>query len=200
VLDAYHKRMREERSRPREAPTGGRDGGQDRRMRAIGPETGQLLNIFVKSLQAPNIIELGTSFGCSGIWLGEAARATDGRLTTMELHEYKSAHAREMATKAGLAQHIDFKVGDAVQMTAELPFALDFVFLDLWKDLYVSCLEVFYPKLNPGAIIVADNMQRPGGEDVMRYGRDIRAKPGITSVRLPVGTGLEISRFEPDHV
>jgi predicted O-methyltransferase YrrM len=200
VLDAYHERMREERSGPREAPPGSRGGGQDRRMRAIGPETGQLLNILVKSLQAPNILELGTSFGYSGIWLGEAARATGGRLTTMELHDYKSAHAREMATKAGLAGYIDFKVGDAVQMTAALPFGLDFVFLDLWKDLYVPCLEAFYTKLNPGAIIVADNMLRPGGEDVMRYGRAIRAKSGITSVLLPVGTGLEISRYEHGQV
>ena len=66
------------------------------------------------------------------------------------------------------------------------------------KDLYAPCLEAFYPKLNPGAVIVADNMLRSGNEDVRRYGRAIRAKPGITSVLLPVGSGLEISRFEPD--
>ena len=69
--------------------------------------------------------------------------------------------------------------------------------LDLWKDLYVPCLEAFYPKLNPGAIIVADNMLYPGGEDVARYGRAVRAKPHMTSVLLPVGQGLEISRYEP---
>ncbi|WP_404288669.1 O-methyltransferase [Microvirga sp. RSM25] len=197
VLDAYHELIREERSGARETPPGGRDGGQDRRMRAVGPETGQLINIIARGLQAPNILELGTSFGYSGIWLAEAARASGGRLTTMELHDYKSAYAQEMAIKAGLAESIDFKVGDAVQMIDELPFGLDFVLVDLWKDLYVPCLEAFYPKLNPGAIIVADNMLRPGGEDVKRYGKAIRAKPGITSVLLPVGTGIEISRFEP---
>jgi predicted O-methyltransferase YrrM len=198
VLNAYHELIREERSGAREPPPGGRDGGQDRRMRAVGPETGQLINIIARGLQAPNILELGTSFGYSGIWLAEAARASGGRLTTMELHDYKSAYAQEMAIKAGLAESIDFKVGDAVQMIGELPFGLDFVLVDLWKDLYVPCLEAFYPKLNPGAIIVADNMLRPGGEDVKRYGKAIRAKPGITSVLLPVGTGLEISRFEPN--
>jgi hypothetical protein len=72
-------------------------------MRAVGPETGQLINIITKSLQAPSILELGTSFGYSGIRLAEAARATGGRLTTMELHDYKSAYARETAIKAGLA-------------------------------------------------------------------------------------------------
>jgi predicted O-methyltransferase YrrM len=73
---------------------------------------------------------------------------------------------------------------------------VDFVLVDLWKDLYVPCLEAFYPKLNSGALIVADNMIYPGGADVQRYGQAIRAKPGISSVLLPVGSGLEVSRFE----
>jgi predicted O-methyltransferase YrrM len=155
------------------------------------------VNILARSLDAPNILELGTSYGYSGFWLAEAARATGGRLTTMGLHDYKSAYARDMATEAGLADRIDFKVGDAVRMIAELPFRLDFVLVDLWKDLYKPCLEAFYPKLNPGAIVVADNMLRPDDEGVRRYGRAVRAMLGMASVLLPVGTGLEISRFEP---
>lgn len=58
-------------------------------------------------------------------------------------------------------------------MIAELPAGIDFVLVDLWKDLYVPCLKAFYLKLNPGAIIVADKL-------------------------LPVGSGIEISRFEPN--
>src|ERR1044072_182208 len=141
VLEEYHDLIRQEQSAPREMPPGGRDGGQDRRMRAVGPETGRLLNIIAKSLDAPNILELGTSFGYSGIWLAEAAHATGGRLITMELHGYKSAHAQEMAEKAGLAEHIDFRVGDAVAMIRELRGKVDFVLVDLWKDLYLPCLE-----------------------------------------------------------
>lgn len=131
-------------------------------MRSIGPETGQLLNILAKSLKNPTILELGTSFGYSGIWLAEAARVADGKLITMELHDYKSAYAQKMAQQAGLANWIDFRVGDAVQMIDEMDEKVDFVFVDLWKDLYVPCLKAFYPRLNPGAIIVADNMIRPG--------------------------------------
>lgn len=197
VLEAYHELIREERSKPREMPPGGRDGGQDRRLRAVGPETGQLLNILAKSLKAPTILELGTSFGYSGIWLAEAARASDGKLISMELHAYKTEFAREMAGKAGLSEHIDFQIGDAVEMIRALPGGVDFVLVDLWKDLYIPCLEAFYPKLNPGAIIVADNMFMPGNEDVKRYGAAVRAKPGITSVLLPVGSGIEVSRYDP---
>src|SRR3954465_10895512 len=116
ILDGYHARMRDEQK--------DRSGGIDRRLLAVGPETGQLLHILARSLKAPNILELGTSYGYSGIWLADAARAVAGRVTTMELQDYKSAYARDMATKAGLAGHIEFKVGDAVKMIGELPHGI----------------------------------------------------------------------------
>lgn len=197
VLDSYHERIREEHSKRRTTLPGDHGGGRDERLLAVGPDTGQLINILARSLKAPTILEIGTSYGYSGIWLGDAARASGGRLITLELQDYKSAHAREKAVEAGLSDYIDFKVGDALQLIAELPDKIDFVLLDLWKDLYVPCLESFYPKLNPGAIIVADNMIRPGNEHIAAYARAVRAKPHITSVLLPVGSGIELSRFEP---
>ena len=96
----------------------------------VGPESGQLINILAKSLKAPTMLELGTSYGYSGIWLAEAARASDGRLVTMELSEKKSAYARDMSRRAGLAEFVDFRVGDAVKMIEELPHGIDFVLLD----------------------------------------------------------------------
>jgi len=198
VLDVYHQRMREEeRTLHEPRPPGEPDDWLDRYLLPVGPDTGRLINILARSFAAPNILEIGTSYGYSGIWLADAARASGGRLTTLELRDYKSAYAREMATRAGLADHVDFKVGDAVELIARLRFRLDFVLLDLWKDLYVPCLDAFYPKLNSGAIVVADNMLRPGGEAVHRYGKAVRRKPGMTSVLLPVGSGIEVSRFEP---
>ncbi|HWD25946.1 MAG TPA: class I SAM-dependent methyltransferase [Rhizomicrobium sp.] len=193
VLDAYHARIAAEHEQMR---TRGWGGGRDQFLLAVGPETGQLMHILATGLKAPNILEIGTSYGYSGIWLADAARASGGRLTTLELQDYKSAHAKEMAAKAGLAAHVDFQVGDALALIDALPHGIDFVLLDLWKDLYVPCLDAFYPKLNPGAIVVADNMIRPGGEEVARYGKAVRAKPGMTSVLLPVGAGLEVSRYE----
>jgi predicted O-methyltransferase YrrM len=199
VLDAYHTRMDEERTTRQEATLAGlKDALRDRFMLAVGPDTGQLINILARSLHRPHILELGTSYGYSTLWLAEAARSAGGRVTTMELHDYKSAYAREMSIKAGLAGHVDFQVGDAVQLIQELPAGIDFVLVDLWKELYLPCLEAFYPKLNPGAIIVADNIIRPGKEGALRYTEAVRAKPDMTSILVPVGAGLEISRFEPD--
>lgn len=190
VLDAYHERIQAEHdARPGHEPPGGA-------MLAVGPETGRLINILARSLERPTILEIGTSYGYSGVWLAEAARASRGRLVTMEIEPHKSAYAREMSEKAGLADVVDFRLGDAVKMIQAMPGGIDFVLLDLWKDLYVPCLEAFYPKLNPGAIIVADNMIYPGGENIARYARAVRSKPHMTSILVPVGSGLEISRYE----
>ncbi len=199
VLDAYQKRMDDERPRMQRAWEDGTFGQQiDDFLLPVGPESGRLLNILVKSLKAPTILELGTSYGYSGIWLAEAARATGGRLITVDLSEKKSAYAREQAKKAGLADFVDYRVGDALEVIAELPHGIDFVLVDLWKKLYTPCLEAFYPKLNPGAIVVSDNMIEPASEReaVMQYQQTIRSKPKMASVLVPVGSGLEISRFD----
>src|SRR3954463_15155600 len=103
VLDAYHELIREQEKERDQTPAADRHGARDRRLLAVGPQTGRLINILARSLQAPRILELGTSFGYSGIWLAEAARASSGRVVTMELQDYKAAYARDMATKAGLA-------------------------------------------------------------------------------------------------
>jgi predicted O-methyltransferase YrrM len=87
VLAAYHRRIEAERA--------DQGDGDDDRLLAVGPETGRLISILAKSLPALHILELGTSFGYSTIWLAEAARATGGRVTTTELHPDKSAHPRE---------------------------------------------------------------------------------------------------------
>ncbi|WP_404709975.1 O-methyltransferase [Sphingomonas sp. MMS24-J13] len=191
VLDTYHAQMRAEGGLgPEDADW------RDRMLLPVGEDAGRFINILARSLAAPTILEIGTSYGYSGIWLAEAARAAGGRLITLELQDYKSVHAKGMAGQAGLADYVDFQVGDALTLIERLPAGIDFILLDLWKDLYTPCLEAFYPKLNPGAIIVADNMLFPGGEEVARYGRAVRAMPGMTSVLLPVGQGLEVSRYE----
>ena len=195
VLELYHQRMRDEGERMRSGRLGDGD-WRDQVLLAVGPDSGRLINILARSLKAPNILELGTSYGYSGIWLADAARETGGRLTTMELQDYKSAHAKEMSAKAGLDGFVDFKVGDAVKLIGEIEGGIDFVLVDLWKDMYVPCLEAFYPKLRPGAIVVADNMLRGGGGEVKAYAKAVRAKPKIDSVLVPVGSGLEISRYD----
>ncbi len=195
VLSSYHRMIQADGLAP--PLPGFAEGEQDRSLRPVGPEVGRLVNILARSLERPVILELGTSYGYSGIWLAEAARASGGRLITMERDAYKADFARTMATEAGLAEVVDFRVGDAVAMIGDLQETVDFVLLDLWKDLYVPCLEAFFPKLAPGALVVADNMIWPETEGARLYGQAIRTKPGVSTVRLPVGQGIDLSRLEP---
>jgi predicted O-methyltransferase YrrM len=199
VLDEYHVRMESERPRIRRASEDGTLGAtRDEFLLPVGPASGRLMNILIRSLKAPTILELGTSYGYSTIWLADAARASGGRVVTMELSAKKSAYAREMSERAGLAEVVDFRVGNALELIGALSTGIDFVLVDLWKNLYVPCLEAFYPKLNAGAVIVSDNMLEPASEHeaVMRYQQAIRAKAKMTSILVPVGSGLEISRFD----
>jgi len=171
---------------------------RDERLLDVGPQGALLLNMIAKDGQCRRILEIGTSYGYSTLWLAAAAKETGGKVITLEMADYKQAHAAEQMKRAGLADVVEFHTGDALDIIPRLEGGFDMVFLDLWKDLYVPCLDLFYPKLAPGAVIVADNMLRPGPDltNARAYRRAVRAKAKITSILLDVGQGLEISRFE----
>ncbi len=192
VLTEMDERSRREWSSPRAIP-----GGRDGMLLSVGREAGVFLNLLVRESGAQRILELGTSYGYSAIWLAEAARATGGSVISLDVAGYKQVDAAASLAAAGLADLVEFRVGDALDIIPELEGPFDFVLLDLWKDLYGPCLELFLPKLAPGALIVADNMLRPveARSDALVYRRLVRSKPGISSVLLSVGQGLEVSRL-----
>lgn len=163
----------------------------------IGRAAATFVNLLIKEAGAKAVLEIGTSYGYSTIWLAEAVRETGGRLTTLELHAYKAEHASEQLARAGLAEHVDVVVGDATETLTRSSGPFDFVLLDLWKSLYVPCFDAFYPKLSAGAFVVADNMLFPPSarEAAAAYRARVRAAAGMTSVLLPIGSGLELSRF-----
>ena len=161
----------------------------------IGPDTGRVLNILIKNAKARSILELGTSYGYSTVWLAEAARETGGRVASLELADYKARHARDALARAGLADHVEIHVGSAVEILPKLAGPYDFVLIDLWKELYVTCLDLLYPKLAHGAFVAADNMIYPEitRADAANYQRHIR-RLEFDSVLLPIGSGVELSR------
>jgi predicted O-methyltransferase YrrM len=198
VLAEYEKRGAEEHQRQLQDGLEKWLDQRDEFLISVGPATGQLLNILAKSIQAKAIIELGTSYGYSTVWLAEAARANGGKLISLDKADYKQAYAKERIARAGLTGSVEFRLGDALETLATLNGPFDFVLVDLWKELYVPCLELFYPKLAPGAFIAADNMIYPDvyRESALDYRKRVRSKPKIDSVLLPVGSGVELSRFD----
>ena len=162
----------------------------------VGPQTGQMLHLLATSAGATRLLELGTSYGYSTVWLADAARVTGGRVQTLELSPRKVEYAREQLQRVGLDAYVEFHVGSALDILPKLGGPFDFVLLDLWKDLYTRCLDLFHPKLAPGALVAADNMTYPpeAHEHAAAYQRAVRAKSDLDSVLMPVGSGVELSR------
>ena len=169
----------------------------DEMLLPVGRATGTLMNLLIKEAEASRILEVGSSYGYSTTWLAEAARAVGGKVISLELRAAKTRYAREQLARAALNDYVEFRIGDALTSLAELPGPFDFVLIDLWKDLYVPVFERLYPKLAPGAIIVADNMLEPESarEQVQAYRQRVRAAADMSSVLLAVGNGLEVSRY-----
>ena len=161
----------------------------------VGPEVGWFLHCLVLAKRPARILELGTSYGYSTLFLADAAREVGATLITMDLADYKKAEAQANIERAGLADVVDFRLGDAVALIHADPGPFDLVLLDIWKDLYVPCLQAFYPKLSDEGIVAADNMVEPemAREDVRKYRAAIRALPDMQTALLPIGSGIELS-------
>lgn len=161
----------------------------------VGPEVGAFLHALVLARRPRRILELGTSYGYSTLFLADAARTVGAQVVTMELADYKQAHAREQLAEAGLADAVDFRLGDAVAMTQTDPGTFDFALLDIWKELYLPCFEALYPKLSDEGVICADNMISPAvaRPEVRLYREAVRARPDLQTALLPIGQGIELS-------
>jgi predicted O-methyltransferase YrrM len=193
VLAEFERRAEEEQRRTNFASP---DTNLDELLLSVGREAGMLLYLLATGAQSRRILELGTSYGYSTVWLGAAARATGGKVLSLELRDFKIEHARQALTRAGLSTRVEFHQGDCLETLKTLPGPFDFVLLDVWKDLYLPCFELVHPKLAPGGIIAADNMLLP---EVVRpqaeaYRKRVRAVGDLDSVLLDVGNGIELSR------
>ena len=176
-------------------------GGRDKMLLNVGREAGVFINLLAREAGCRRILELGTSYGYSAIWLADAARANGGKVISLDVAGYKQADAAKSLAAAGLEGFVEFQTGDALEIIPRLHGPFDFVLVDLWKDLYGPCLELVLPKLAPGGLIVADNMLRPADSrsDALVYRRLVRSKPAISTMLLPIGQGLEVSRLQgPD--
>ena len=195
VLAEYEQRIAAEATAMQSVGESNWASVRDRLLLSVGADTGRVLNLLIKSAKARSILEIGTSYGYSTLWLAEAARETDGQVVSLELVDYKAHDARAALARAGLADRVDIRVGSALETLPLLAGPFDFVLIDLWKDLYVPCLDLVYPKLTPGAFVIADNMIYPTivRADAARYQRRIRQLE-FDSVLLPIGSGIELSR------
>jgi caffeoyl-CoA O-methyltransferase len=156
---------------------------------------GQMLYKIVAEHKYRSALEIGTSTGHSGIWIGWALSKTGGRLITIEIDASRREEALANFKEAGVAQIIDSRLGDAHEIVPSLPGSFDFVFCDADKDWYKNYLAAVLPKLAAGGCFVAHNISEHsyGGysREFLQY---VRSLPYLeTTLSGPGGAGMSIS-------
>jgi predicted O-methyltransferase YrrM len=183
VLDRLEAEDADERARnvPRE-----------QRARQVARTTGQFLLSFVAPQTDCEVLELGGSRGYSTIWLAAGVRYLGGRVLSLENDPAKVEAWRANIEEAGLADWAELVPGDAFETLPGIDDVFDVVFLDAEKELYERLFDAARDKLEPGAVVIADNVL--SHEEVLgAYSRARQADPTLESVTIPLDRGLEIS-------
>jgi predicted O-methyltransferase YrrM len=138
------------------------------RFMAVSPEQGQFLNFLVGLTKARHIVEFGCSFGISTIYLAAAAKDSGGRVITTELEASKASTAAQNFADAGLSDVIELRVGNALETLAGTG-AVDLLFLDGAKEMYLPVFRLLQPQMTAGAVVIADNVDKPETHDLVEY-------------------------------
>lgn len=165
----------------------------------VSEKFGRFMYLTALSRGAKNIVEFGSSYGISSIYLAAAARETGGFFTGTEKDSAKAAVALENLDAAGLSRWSDIREGDALESLAPLEGPVDFLFLDGWKDLYIPVLKLLEPKFAPGAIVFADNIHsfRKTLKPFVDYISDTSGDYETTI--LDIGSGVSFSVWRKAH-
>jgi predicted O-methyltransferase YrrM len=159
----------------------------------VSPASGRLLYMLVRAARPAMVVEFGTSFGISTLHLAAAVRDNGaGHVITTELSASKARAARETFAATGLDDVITLLHGDARETLADLDASPGLVLLDGWKDLCLPVLRLLEPRLAPGTLVVADDIDLDSLRPYLDY---VRApESGYENVTFPDGDeGMEIS-------
>ena len=170
-----------------------------------GHYQGRILSMLSKLIQPKNILEIGTYTGYSALCLLEGMHP-EGQLHTIDINEELSLLQRKYFNKSGRGSQIIQHTGDASVLIPTLELHFDLVFIDADKKNYPKYLELILPKLNPGAVILSDNVLWSGKviepldpsdldtAALLSYNKLLNTHPKLETVLLPIRDGLTISR------
>ncbi|PZR10160.1 MAG: methyltransferase [Archangium gephyra] len=161
---------------------------------ALERPQGAFCHQLARAVRARHVVEFGTSFGVSTIWLAAAVRANGGgTVIGTEFVPEKAARARAHLEEAGLGDVVEIRVGDAVETLRELPGELDLALIDGFPQKSLDVVRLLLPKLRSGAVVIADNVGAMRGDyrEYVEFMRDQRN--GFTSMTVPFRFGTELS-------
>jgi predicted O-methyltransferase YrrM len=169
----------------------------------VSVETGRLLAVWTAAIRARRVLEVGTLFGYSGVWIARAL-PSDGSLDTLELSDVHADAAEEWFARAGLADRVTVRRGAALSTLPHLEGPYDLVFLDAAKTEYVDYATHAARLLRAGGSLLADNAIWSGRisdpavtdddtEGIRRFHEHIAEDPAWDATVLPVGDGVAVA-------
>jgi predicted O-methyltransferase YrrM len=161
----------------------------------ISRVTAEFMYNFIVDSGIKSVIEVGTSNGYSGIWLGKALKKTGGRLITIEFYDKRIVLAKDNFDKCGVSDVIEIKQGDAATILEHLPddYRCDFAFVDANKRQYIDFFHLIDPHLTEGGYIACDNVISHAPK-VQTFLEDIERNPNYENVVLPLPAGLSFAK------
>ncbi|WP_400076921.1 O-methyltransferase [Winogradskyella sp. R77965] len=170
-----------------------------------GPYQGRVLSMISKLINPKTILELGTFTGYSTLCLAEGLHK-DGKLHTIDINEELVDFQRKYFDRSNFGHQIIQHTGSAIDIIPSLDLTFDLVFIDADKPNYSNYFHLIIDKLNPGGIILSDNVLWHGKvvepldtkdkstKAVLDYNTLLRNDERIETVLLPIRDGLTISR------
>jgi predicted O-methyltransferase YrrM len=161
------------------------------RSRQVAATTGRFLFSLVAPQSAVSVLEIGGSRGYSAIWLAAAARIFGGTVVSLERDPPRCVAWRTHVREAGLEEWAHLVEGDAFETLPALEDVFDVVFLDAEKDDYEELFQLAREKVEPGALLIADNVL--SHDELHAYSAARQADRTLCSVTVPLDRGLELS-------
>jgi predicted O-methyltransferase YrrM len=153
-----------------------------------------LYNLIVES-KSQSVVEIGTSNGYSGIWLGKALKKTGGKLTTIEFYDKRLDIAKENFRQCGVSDIINTRQGDASTIIEYMPedYRVDFAFVDACKKQYIDFFRLIAPRMEIGGYLACDNVISHAAK-VQDFLEAINSDPDWENVVLPLPAGLSLAK------
>jgi predicted O-methyltransferase YrrM len=166
---------------------------------ALDRNKAELCYQLCRALRAKRVVEAGTSFGVSTLYLAAAVRDNvrrdggAGRVIGTEHEAEKAKAARAHFAEAGLSDFIEVREGDLRQTLKDIDGPVDFMLIDIWTPMARPALELVAPALRAGAIVVCDNTTqfRDAYQEYFEFVND--PKNRFRTVTLPFEGGLELT-------
>lgn len=167
----------------------------------LGPLVGTVLLQIATAIGAKRVLELGSGFGYSAYWFS-LGLPEDGKIYCTDLSVKNKEKAENYFQRAGLQNKLQFMVGDALEIMANLEGEFDIILNDIQKTKYPDVFEPAVKKLRPGGIMVSDNVLRRGkvvseSDDesvlaIQQFNRIMFTSDAVISSILPIRDGLGI--------